>query len=185
MENNNSNNSNGLIILGAILIVSLVIGVINVRNLNKDIESLTERITSLENVLKPAGGNDMNTSYDTSMFKEISLSEIEKDSKGKTVVVWLGLETCGYCQAYAPLLAQVAGEYNMTARYVNVSNMTQEDYDVLVSLKGKGNYENFGSSFTGTPFTMIIKDGVIIGGINGYVEASSIRSTFEAAGLKK
>lgn len=182
MENNN--NANGLIILGAILVVALVIGVINVRNLNRDIETLTERVTSLENKVNGTGSST-NESYDTSLFKEISLSEIVKDSKGKTVVVWLGLPSCGYCQAYAPLLAEVAEEYDMTARYVDVTMMSQEDYDVLVELEGVGEYAGFGSQFTGTPFTMFVKDGKIVGGINGYVEKDSIRAAFTQAGLKK
>lgn len=183
MENNNT--SNTIIIIGAILILALVVGIINVRNLHADIDKLAERVTTLENKINGTSSNTDSESYDVSRFKEISMSEIQSDSKGKTIVVWLGLPTCGYCQAYAPLLADVADEYGITARYINVSTMTQEDYDTLVSLKGKGDYENYGSSFTGTPFTMIIKNGVIIGGINGYVDTPYIESAFEAAGLSK
>lgn len=183
MENNNT--SNTILIIGAILIVALVIGIINVRNLNADIDELTERVTTLENKINGTSSNTTNDSYDTSAFKEISVTDIVTESKNETIVVWLGIPTCGYCQAYAPLLAEVADEYGIVARYVDVTQMTQEDYDVLVSLEGEGDYEGFGASFTGTPFTMIVKKGKVVGGINGYVETERIESAFAAAGLKK
>lgn len=183
MENNNNNNA--VIIMGAILAVALVFGVINVRNINADMEALTERVTTLENKINGTGGSSSSEGYDTSLFKEITIADIEKESKGKTIVVWLGIPTCGYCQAYAPLLAEVADDYGITARYVDVAAMTQEDYDILVTLEGDDEYKGFGASFTGTPFTMIIKNGKVVGGINGYVETDRIELAFNEAGLKK
>lgn len=183
MENNNT--SNTILIMGAILIVALVVGIIKVKNFNADIDELTERVTTLENKINGTGSDTTTDSYDTSVFKEITIADIEKESKGKTIVVWLGIPTCGYCQAYAPLLAEVADDYGITARYVDVAAMTQEDYDILVTLEGDDEYKGFGASFTGTPFTMIIKNGKVVGGINGYVETERIESAFEAAGLKK
>ena len=186
MENNNS--SNLLIVMGAILAVALVIGVINVRNLNTDIEKLTERVDVLEqkvNGTSSSGVGTDNQSYDTSVFKEISISDIVKESKKETIVVWLGLPSCGYCQAFAPLLADVAEEYGIKARYIDVSTMSQEDYDTLITLEGDGKYAGYGATFTGTPFTMFVKNGKVVGGINGYVETDSIRNAFKEAGLKK
>ncbi len=187
MKNNKKNNvvsTDSVLVLGLIVVIAFIIGIINMRKLSDEVDSLTSRLTTLESKINGTSSTESET-YDVSRFKEISMSDIQSDSKGKTIVVWLGLPTCGYCQAYAPLLADVADEYGITARYINVSTMTQEDYDTLVSLKGKGDYENYGSSFTGTPFTMIIKNGVIIGGINGYVDSPYIESAFEAAGLSK
>ena len=183
MNNYVNNTYNAVVLLAAIMAVALVVGIIKVRNLNEDINELTERISKLE---KASGGtNYEEDTYDVSLFKEISISDIASESKKETIVVWLGLPTCGYCKAYAPLLAEVADEYGIVARYVDVSAMTQEDYDILVSLSGKGDYDGFGASFTGTPFTMIIKNNQIIGGINGYVEKDSIVEAFENAGIKK
>lgn len=178
MENNN----NAVIIMGAFLAVALVFGVINVRNLNEDIDELTERITTLEKTINRTDSTD---SYDTSLFKEINISDIVSESKKETIVVWLGLPTCGYCQAFAPLLADVAEEYGIKARYIDVSTMSQEDYDTLITLEGDGKYAGYGATFTGTPFTMFVKNGKVVGGINGYVETDSIRNAFKEAGLKK
>lgn len=177
--------TDSVLVLGLIVVIALIIGIVNIRNLSDEVASLNDRLTTLENNINGTGSNTGSETYDVSRFKEISMADIESDSKGKTIVVWLGLPTCGYCQAYAPLIADVADEYGITARYIDVSTMTQEDYDILVSIEGKGDYEGYGSSFTGTPFTMIIKNGVIVGGINGYVDTVYIESAFEAAGLSK
>lgn len=178
-------NSNTILIMGAILIVALVIGVINVRNLNEDIEKLTERVETLEkqNTGSGTGNNEVVDTYDTTPFEEIAITDVREESKKETIVVWLGIPTCGYCKAYAPLLAEVADDFGIIARYVNVAKMTQEDYDYLVTLDGEGKYKGYGASFTGTPFTMIIKKGKVIGGIDGYVETDKIEAAFEAAGL--
>ncbi len=186
MENKNTNNNslNLVIMMGAILMVALVIGIINVRNLNSDIDKLSERVVKLENIINGTG-SESQSGYDTSSFKEIKFTEVVEESKKETIVVWLGVPTCGYCQAYAPLIADVAKDFGITARYVDVSKMDQEDYDALVALEGEGDWAGYGATFTGTPFTVIVKKGKVVGGINGYVEAQSIETAFKAAGLKK
>lgn len=150
-----------------------------VNSLENTITEMEERIISLEQFKQQVTG------VDTSAFDVISMSEIKKLSTDKTIVVWIGLDTCGYCQAYSPLLASVSNKYGITARYIDASTMTDEDYEILTSLEGAEGWENYGSSFTGTPFTMIIKNNKIIGGINGYVETEYIEEAFNEAGIKK
>lgn len=185
-KDNKTNQNEVIIIFGFIVIFALVIGIVNIRSLSDEVKKLGERVTALENNNGASGNGGAQTQgYDVSLFKQIKVSEIEADSKGKTIVVWLGLPTCGYCQAYAPLLAEVAEDFGITARYIDVSTMTDAEFDALFKIKGKGNYVNFANSFTGTPFTMIIKDNKIIGGINGYTESQYIEQAFKEAGLKK
>lgn len=185
-KDNKTNQNEVIIIFGFIVILALIIGVVNIRSLSDEVKTLSERVTALEN---GNGGSDnggaQTQGYDVSLFKQIKVSEIEADSKGKTIVVWLGLPTCGYCQAYAPLLAEVADDFGITARYIDVSTMTEDEFDALFNIKGKGDYAEFAKSFTGTPFTMIIKDNKIIGGINGYTDTQYIEQAFKEAGLKK
>lgn len=148
-------------------------------------------------VLLLGGGNASNTStgsgdssqetsgYDTSAFNAIYPEDIASLSKGKTIVVWIGYQNCGYCQAYAPLLTQVTKEYGITANYIDLTKVTQAQVQIITSLEGKGDWKNFAASFEGTPFTLIIKDNKVIGGINGYREANEIANAFDAAGIKK
>lgn len=174
---------NTIIATVSILMVTLIIvacwlmGKINA--LEDTIEKMEDRIISLEQFKQQVTG------VDTSAFDVISMSEVKKLSDGKTIVVWIGLDTCGYCQAYSPIIASVSNKYGITTRYVDASTMTDEDYNILSSLEGVKGWENYGSSFTGTPFTMIIKDNKIIGGINGYVEADYIEEAFNEAGIRK
>lgn len=123
--------------------------------------------------------------YDTSSFNAIYPEDIASLSKKKTIVVWIGFQGCGYCQAYAPLLAQVTKEYGITANYIDISTITEEQMNSVMSLTGKGEWANFAATFTGTPFTLIIKDNKVVGGIGGYTEAANIAKAFDAAGIKK
>ena len=125
------------------------------------------------------------TGYDTSAFKAIKPKEIESLSSGKTIVVWIGFQECQFCQKYAPLLTQVTKEYNITANYIDISTITEDEFNVITSLTGKGDWAEFAASFTGTPFTLIIKNNKVVGGINGYVDADGIRKAFDNAGFEK
>lgn len=123
--------------------------------------------------------------YDTSAFNAIYPEDIASLSKGKTIVVWIGYQGCGYCQAYAPLLAQVTKEYGITANYIDLSTVTNAQVQTIMSLEGKGDWKDFAASFEGTPFTLFIKDNKVVGGINGYREANEIANAFDNAGIKK
>lgn len=130
--------------------------------------------------------NSQSTSgYDTSAFNTITPDKIKSLSDGKTIVVWLGYQGCGYCQQYAPVLAQVTKEFGITANYVNVQTLTEDGLNTILSLTGSGEWKEFASTFKGTPFTLIIKNNKVVGGIKGYVDANTITKTFEDAGLKK
>lgn len=123
--------------------------------------------------------------YDTSAFNAIYPEDIASLSKKKTIVVWIGYQNCGFCQAYAPLLTQVTKEYGITANYIDLTTVTQDQMNIVLSLKGEGSWENFAASFEGTPFTLIIKNNKVIGGIGGYTEAENIAKAFDNAGIKK
>ena len=123
--------------------------------------------------------------YDTSAFKSIKPADIESLSKNKTIVVWIGYQECSFCQAYAPLLTKVTKEFGITANYIDVSTITQDELNIVTALTGKGDWKEFAASFSGTPFTLIVKNNKVVGGINGYTEAENIAAAFEAAGLKK
>ena len=125
---NKNETRNTIIATVSILMVTLIIvacwlmGKINA--LEDTIEKMEDRIISLEQFKQQVTG------VDTSAFDVISMSEVKKLSDGKTIVVWIGLDTCGYCQAYSPLIASVSNKYGITARYVDASTMTDEDYNL-------------------------------------------------------
>lgn len=150
--------------------------------------SLTNNSNSSEKETSNSGNNQQSETsggFDTTPFNTIKPADIESLSKNKTIVAWIGFQECDFCQAYAPLLAQVTKEYGITANFIDLSKLTQDELNVVMALTGKGEWKDFAASFKGTPFTLIIKNNKVVGGINGYVEAEKIAEAFDKAGLKK
>ena len=133
--------------------------------------------------------------YDTSAFKAIKASEIKTASKSETIVVLIARQGCSYCSYFAPVITQVAKDYGITVRYIDLATIidfsqrliTDETaYDTLSNLQGSGEWKDFAkNNITGTPLTLIIKNNKVVGGIGGYTEAAGVESAFKAAGLKK
>ena len=40
---------------------------------------------------------ETNSEYDVSKFKEVKAQDLKKESKDKTILVYIGRSTCGYC----------------------------------------------------------------------------------------
>ncbi len=125
------------------------------------------------------------TGFDTSSFNTIMPSQIKELSNGKTIVVWIGAQGCGYCQMYAPLIEKVSKDYKIVSNYIDTQTLTPEEDNILMSLDGDNEWKGFIKNFTGTPFTIIVKDNKIIGGLDGYWEEEKIQDAFYVAGLRK
>ena len=152
-----------------------------------------------------SGSSSSNSSasgeYDTSSFKKIKAIDIVKESEGETIVVWLGRQGCGFCSKFAPVMTEVAKTAGVTARYINVldfldittSPYTVTDrtaYDTIANLKGVDGVETHDANGTpkalrGTPATLFVKDGKVVGIISGYVSAEDLYAAFQRYGLVK
>ncbi len=57
-------------------------------------------------------------------FTEISIQELitKIENEGK-VIAFLGRETCGFCRRFAPKLAQISQEYDLTVYYIASDNI--------------------------------------------------------------
>ena len=135
--------------------------------------------------------------YSISEFKEINAREIYNESRGNTIVLWVGRQSCGYCAMYAPVMENVTSDFGIVARYIDLEKIINfnvlepyiEDdiaFTILSNLSGKGKWMNFArDNIGGTPLTLIIRDNQVIGGVSGYVEESSLTKTLIDAGLRK
>ena len=170
---------NLIIVLGICMIIFGVCGFVYTYRINKRIDSVNKRLDLVERRLKS------NSTYDASLFNEITVKDIPKLSKGKTIVVWLGNPGCGYCGGYAPLLNEVAKEYDLDINYIDTSIMSLEEEDIVKKMEGKDEFKDFASSYNGVPFTMIIKNNKIVGGLNGFNEKDAIINAFKLSGLVK
>ena len=183
--------------LSAILIISIitlavaVITMIVVFGNGDGDKSYSNNSNSSSQASEEAGGS----TYDTSAFKEISAQDIASESKGKTIVVMIGRQGCGYCAAFAPIITKVAEDNDVTIRYIDflkivdiaAGTVTDSDaYNLIKNLDAVSEWDKFGeTALKGTPNTLFIKNSKIIYGINGYHEEADVQAAFKAAGLSK
>jgi thioredoxin-related protein len=201
VEVKKNNNSDIAIVLMLVLIMGLfmVAGFFLFRS---RIIKLEEELVHTKEVLSEYGiyideQPQTDSSYDTSVYNIIKPSQIEQESKGKTIVLWIGRQSCGYCGMYAPYINEATNNYGIKAYYVDLAGLIEfntaqpyitdeEEFGILSGLKGEGKWDGFAEeNVGGTPLTLIIKNNKVIGGLSGYADTNTIMQVFEDAGLKK
>ena len=99
-------------------------------------------------------------------FTEMSYSEYaEKLNVAEPFVVVIKRDGCGYCEMYDPIVSEVANEYSLPIRYINMSNLTEEEYNNLGKSNSYLRKENWG-----TPTTLFMYGEHVVDSISGYVE---------------
>lgn len=99
-------------------------------------------------------------------FNEITYSEyVEKMNEEEPFLVIIIKDGCGYCEAYTPIVKEVAEEYNLPIYYINLTNITEEEYTAL----SKSN-SYLKSQQWGTPTTLLMSGNTVVGSISGYVD---------------
>lgn len=138
--------------------------------------------------------SDYNTNYDVSMFKEITASDIKKETKNKLSVVYIGRSTCSWCSAFLPNLWDAQEKYGYTTLYIDIAKiidfdnggiLDQNAYDLMTTLTGDGYEDYVSKNFGSTPMILIIKDSKIIGAQTGYSEYDEFEKVLNNAGIKK
>ena len=117
----------------------------------------------------------------------IDIDEYEKTiAKSGTRIIVIGQTTCSHCIAIKPALNSIAGDYNIKIYYINVNELTQDEYNRFSeSLKTVG-YDDpdfVESGSFGTPLTLILKDGKVSSYISGERSKSQLVREFKKAGL--
>lgn len=100
-------------------------------------------------------------------FTEITYDQYEEKVNNKDMfLVVIVRDGCGYCEAYEPIVEKVANDYNLPFYYINLSNLTSEESNKLIStnkyLKRQKKW--------GTPTTLFMYGDNIVDSIGGYVE---------------
>lgn len=135
--------------------------------------------------------------YSIRAFKEIDARDIKTESVDKTIVVWIGRQNCSYCKLYAPVIEEVADEFDIVARYIDLAKIIdfsgnyaevsdQIALNIISNLQGTGEWAGFAEeNVSGTPLTLIIRNNEVIGGISGYTQENELIDVFLDAGLRK
>ena len=106
---------------------------------------------------------------------ENTLVEVDIDNYLKLIkskgnhIVFIGRETCSWCQKFKPNMKKAAKDYNITLYYIDTDKFIGEDWN-----KFKESEKYFTENEWGTPLTLLYKDGKLIDVLNGYVEETGI-----------
>lgn len=176
--------------LTAVIVMLIIVIVMSfimiIANSSNDSESETDSTDNTQEVVS--------ADYDVSMFDEIKASDIESESKNKTIVVYMGRSTCSHCIDYVPVLANVSEETGVKIKYIDMakiidySNSTITDSEAISTLQNlstndaqKDVMDNLGS----TPMTLIIKNNKIIDSLLYAADEDAVKTLLENNGLGK
>lgn len=94
----------------------------------------------------------------------------------KKRLVLLASPTCGYCQIAAPILENIAYEYDIKIYYLDSSAFSGDDQTKFISSN-----EAFASGF-GTPMLLLVSEGKIHDSVDGLVDRAGYIEFFKKHG---
>lgn len=104
-------------------------------------------------------------------FTEITYADYEEKLNTEApFVVVIVRDGCGYCDDYKPVLTNVATEYNLPIYYINLSNLTNDEYTALSSSNIYLKKEQWG-----TPTTLFMYGSTVVDSIGGYVDEETFK----------
>lgn len=99
-------------------------------------------------------------------FTEIKYSEYEEKLNTEApFVVVIVQDGCGHCDNYKPIVKKVADKYKLPISYINLSNLSQDEY---IALGSSNKYLKKGD--WGTPTTLFMYGNDVVEAIGGYVD---------------
>lgn len=157
-----------LSITGIVLVIILVIGVAyGTSNMKDDKSSKTDNKTSETIALEEAG------------FNEVTLDEyLELIKEPEKNIILVARPTCGYCEAFAPILSEAADDLKLGINYIDTDKLSEEDWDTFTNSLDYLNTEEWG-----TPLTLIVQNGEVVAENNGYSELDAIKDFFKKNGF--
>lgn len=101
-------------------------------------------------------------------FTEITYSEYEeKMNTEEPFLIVVVRDGCGYCEMYEPILEEVADEYKLPIYYMNMSNLSSDEYTALGT---SNSYFKKNQGKWGTPTTLFMYGKSVVDSISGYVD---------------
>lgn len=106
---------------------------------------------------------------------ENTLVEVDIDNYLKLIkskgnhIVFIGRETCSWCQKYKPVMTNVAKKYDITLYYIDTYKFEGEDWNNFTASESYLTDNQWG-----TPLTFLYSDGKLVDTIGGYVDESGV-----------
>jgi len=105
-----------------------------------------------------------------------------------THIIVIGQTSCSHCIAIKPALNSVAGDYDLTINYLNLTELTEDESKKFFESLEKIEYDDpefLEDGSFGTPLTLIVEDGKVERYISGSKTYSQLVREFTKAGLIK
>ncbi len=178
--------------VNATLILVVIMAILAIINLSILVSNNSGQTTTNED-LTP-NSTDISADYDVSEFDEIKASDLSKESKNKTIVVYIGRSSCGYCVQFVPILKSVQEKYNFTTKYIDIAKIidynsssisNQDAYNLLTNMKTNSEQKGIMEQFGSTPMTLVIKNNTIVDSIVGATDESTLTKLIEDNGFSK
>lgn len=122
------------------------------------------------------------TEYDVSGLDAIDANaflSLFSDKKSGTNIIYLGREGCSYCTAFLPHLKQAQSDLNFTAKYLDISAVSEEDANKITALN-----DFLSTNYGYTPIVIVTKDGKYVDGSVGYLEYDELVDFLNKSGVK-
>lgn len=102
---------------------------------------------------------------------EIGMTEFTTLLNGNSnEIVYLAKPGCTFCQRQEPIVKQLISEYDVVFHYLNTDNLTNDEFNTIISLdEDESLFGESGKEF-GTPTTLVVKEGKIVDAQIGYTE---------------
>lgn len=176
---------NCLIIILLILILNSIVLFMIVSKINN------ANTNSIDNSTSNNNNNNNYNNYDVSMFTSLTAEQvIQKIKSGDLFVLFIGKETCVYCQKILPNLQKAQSNYKYTTVYLDIAKaLSSDSYKELAALLNvektiNGETKPFGE-FEYTPMVAVINKGKMVDGMIGYNTYENLASFLEKSGIKK
>lgn len=92
-------------------------------------------------------------------------------------IIYIGRESCGYCQIFTPIINDLKEKFNLDYTYVDIDKLTHNDFKKLLKMFGIED-KNFG-----TPYLVITQNGQIIGKQMGYTDELNLFLIMQEVGI--
>ena len=138
---------------------------------------------------------ETNSEYDVSKVKEVKAQDLKKESKDKTILVYIGRSTCGYCVQFVPVLKEVQEKHSYTTYYIDIAKildytggtgaLDKEADEIMQKFATSDSQKDVMKDWGATPMTLVIKNNKIVDSLVGATDAATLEKMVKNNGLAK
>lgn len=124
-------------------------------------------------------GSEYNAEKNLTIIDYDRFNELYNSNEGYILV--LGQTSCSHCIATKPVLSYVAGKNNIVINYIDLTNLSETEYNSLKQAVNDAGY----TEDIGTPLTLVIKEKKVVKSLSGEATPAKFTKLFEDAGMIK